>query len=728
MSGPSKVIVLEPDPRAARLLQLGFEREGVPAVVPALPEDPEQLVGNAEAGLWLIGGTDGRALGLLRRAHTLREAAGAQTPVLFAGHGVDRADAEAAGADEIVMRPAYLRDVVTIGRLLRGVPAGQRDHLVGNLVELTGVFPLVRALATMGRSAVLTLIRGLRRGEVRFYQGEVTSAQVGLIHGQAALHQLLLWTDARFDYAHEEIVRRQQIPLSLDELFADAEQFLEGVREAAGELSPATVLEQDVMRVQGYVKQIPSEVHGILRMFDGHRVLADILEDSPYRVFETLRVAQRAVEIGLLRPVEAQRAKSTWRAVLAIEEWLVGNETRDAVVERTAELDTGKSGPLKKFRKSKRRKRRTKTPPATAVKPDIDWGALMPRGIGAEVGPISGVVPALATVGEIEIASRAAPREGLEALMDTDKRTKIFPTEIGVEPSIVVRGGDTDEWERIEWEAKQRVLAEEKARESGPRIPITTGAVTERPPTTVDGAGPPLGGAADGARIPAVDVADAVTVQATETTAGLTATPVVAIAEAALPPTAVPADPSPSDGVVRAALGTADTPPQAKPERPPHAPPPKQADSAGAPAIEPPAQSAEHVSPPAMEPPLRSEVQPAEHRSPTAIEPHEPQPSSLVSDLAAAHAAIASVVAKLDTAPPGDSASPSRELAVAEVRKDAVEFSEAEEAFFRRADTHPPPPVQALKVETFEDLDEGYEPEKFWDRVFGRTRRPPTES
>src|SRR5262249_59694140 len=59
------------------------------------------------------------------------------------------------------------------------------------------------------------------------------------IYGQAALHQLLLWTDARFEYHHRDVVRRQQIPLAPDELFADAERFLEGVRESSGGLSPA---------------------------------------------------------------------------------------------------------------------------------------------------------------------------------------------------------------------------------------------------------------------------------------------------------------------------------------------------------------------------------------------------------------------------------------------------------------------------------------------------------
>ena len=38
MSGPSKVIVLDPDERAARQVQLGFTREGVPVAVAAVTD------------------------------------------------------------------------------------------------------------------------------------------------------------------------------------------------------------------------------------------------------------------------------------------------------------------------------------------------------------------------------------------------------------------------------------------------------------------------------------------------------------------------------------------------------------------------------------------------------------------------------------------------------------------------------------------------------------------
>jgi hypothetical protein len=423
MPGLSKVIVLDPDARASRQLQLGFEREGIPAaaVAPDLAADasPLELPGK-DTGLVVVGGADGQAVELIRRARGWLDDHVIDAPIVFAGRGVTPDDAEAAGADEVVRHPAYLRDVVTIGRLLRGAPSGHRDHIVGSLVDVTGVYTLVRALSALGRSATLTLVRGLRRGEVRFYLGEVTSAQVGLNHGQAALHQLMLWTDARFDYHHEDIVRRQQIPLSSDELFADAERFLESVRASSGGLSPGMVLEQDIGRVQSFSKQIPTEVYGVLRMFDGHRALADVLEDSAYRVFETLRVAQRAVEAGLLRIGERQPRRPSWRAVLGIEAWLAGPPGATAPSE-PATRDSGAitvRGPQsqatldKATRKRRKKKKRADTPVAVPVSApaarDIDWGALVPRIVGAEVGPLAGVVPASHVSGEIVSARGAA--------------------------------------------------------------------------------------------------------------------------------------------------------------------------------------------------------------------------------------------------------------------------------------------------------------------------------
>ncbi len=771
MSEPSKVLVLDPDPRAGRQVQLGFEREGIPAVIPQVPFDATKLELSPEhdPALILVGGVDGRGLDLVRRARKLLLETHADVPIVFAGRGVSRADALAAGADEIVLGPTYLRDLVTLTRLLRGVPLSQRDRLVGSLAETTGVYTLVRALSALGRSAVLTLIRGLRRGEIRFFNGEVTSAQVGLIHGQAALHQLLLWTDARFDYSHEDIVRRQQIPLAPEELFADAERFLESVRETSGSLSPSMVLEQDVQRVHNYGKQIPTEVHGVLRMFDGHRVLADVLEDSPYRLFETLRVAQKAMDAGLLRPVESAPRKAGWRTVLAIEEWLVG-ESRDEVVERTARLD---STPIPK---SKKRKKRKSKPPS-ASRPDIDWGALVPRVIGAEVGPLSGVVPAQESAGEIDIASRAAPREKLEALMDTDKRQRIFPTDIGLEPSVVFSEADlaadearvkqlADEAEaqrkadaeaaeakRVAEEnqrAEQAAADAKRAAEAAVAVKaeVARNAAAEearayaaqvKAAAEAKRAAEEAAAQAEADRIKAA--ADAVAkaeaeqmLRSTEAARGdraaasMIAEPVPAPAPPVVvppPATPVPAEDAPSDGVVQE-ITSADTEKHARlrarrPSTPEHDGPAIK-EATGEIRERTPSQQAPVVDQPSI---LVSDSDsavvdvPPSGPSVLAVEPQ----TALVGDLAALHGAVSAAAA----APPAatvDAKSPARERDVAEVRKDANELSEAEEAFFRRADHSQPHTASTPRVESFDDLDEGYEPPKFWDRVFGRKSSP----
>jgi hypothetical protein len=93
--------------------------------------------------------------------------------------------------------------------------------------------------------------------------------------------------------------------------------------------------------------------------------------------------------------------------------------------------------------------------------------------------------------------------------------------------------------------------------------------------------------------------------------------------------------------------------------------------------------------------------------------------ASTASDLAAARKAIAAVVDKPAAAPATDAASPTREAEVGEVRKDAVAFSDAEEAFFNRAESGT---NMVPKFESFDDLDEDYQPVGFWDRVFGRTK------
>src|SRR3954469_21630102 len=106
MGGLSKVIVVDPDARACRQVQLGFEREGLPtAAMTAVA--PLELPGD-DAGLVVVGGIDGQGPALVQRVRSLLDGRGIDVPIVFAGRGISRDEAIAAGADEVVLQPAYL--------------------------------------------------------------------------------------------------------------------------------------------------------------------------------------------------------------------------------------------------------------------------------------------------------------------------------------------------------------------------------------------------------------------------------------------------------------------------------------------------------------------------------------------------------------------------------------------------------------------------------------------
>lgn len=370
------MIIADADAKAAQTLALGFGRDGVVVEKATRGADVgERLVRvGAElvvAAVSLDGDEDGIHLVKRLRSHG---PPGAKVPIILHGDEEHRASARAAGATDFVTKPAYVRDVVTLGQLLSG-PKG----VSGELGELH-LYYVLRALCSAQRTGTLVLLRNSRRGELRFYKGEVTSAQAGTLHGLAALHQLLLWTDARFELRDEDVVRRQQIPLSREELFADAERFLRGFQELAGDLFPATVYEHASQVVAQLGDEIPKEIAPVVRLFDGHRTLADVIEDSPFRVVETVRIARKLGELEAIRRSPTARGKGG--KALVIEDWLVGGTPPAGVTIPTAAIAA--------VDEAARR--------AHASHPD--WGPL-PQPAPWSAAHFAPVVPSLSASGEI---------------------------------------------------------------------------------------------------------------------------------------------------------------------------------------------------------------------------------------------------------------------------------------------------------------------------------------
>ena len=772
MPTPSKVIVVQRDRRLQEAMRLGFEREGAAVVAAESVEAAQDSLGD-DVELVVAGADEpGAAASLLAALVGATEDAGCDAPVLYVGNGVARDEAWALGASEVLEPPAYLRDVVTVGKLLAA--SRGRAILQGDLGDTFGVFYLIRALAATHRSGVLFMSRGLRRGEVRFYvgdgDGEVTSAAVGALHGQAALHQLLLWTEARFEFRHEPVVRRRQIPLDHAAMLADAERFLLDIREVAGGLSPSAVFEQDVQKIQALAKKIPTEVHGVLRLFDGNRTVADVLEDGPYRLFETLRVAQRAIEAGLLRRVETAKPKAAQRAVLAVEEWLIGADSKEAVRARIK--PTGDTGPVpttvpeeassgaiasgavgsKRRRKRKRARARARSAGETrsgaGAPAEIDWGALVPRSTGVEMSSLSGVVPATMASGEIAV-SRQEEREGLEALTDAEQRDRLFPAEsVTVDESIA----------RAEEEERQRVVAEleakaaaEKAAAEAAKAAAAAAAKAAAEQAAAEQARAKRAAAEEAGAKRAAAVKAAAVKAAAEQDAAKAAAAQAAAAKAAAERAAAEKEAEKQAEAGRAAAAKAAASQAAAEaradatrtfEKEPAADETDkvertepEAASASADAADATRSFEKEPGPDETDKVERTEPEVAVHgtvpvdssgeirNAPTADRSVDAGPSILIDDLAAAHAAASAAAGKNrrkrePTPPPvGDEVARIRADAAA-VTEHATHFTDDEVAFFQEAEH--PEFAHGPKAETFHDLDEGYQPQSFWDRLLGR--------
>lgn len=399
MSSLSHLTLLHSDPRVIHALRFGFEREGTKVWC---VDSAESLDASLKQGSQLIitgGRSQNEANERLSLAHGVMLGAEKRVRVLYFGNSISREEAMEGGANEFLAQPAFIRDVVTLAKLMATPMERRTQSISGELGEHFGVFYLVRALGAIQYNGVLTLLRGLRRGELRFFAGEVTSAQMGALHGLSALHQALLWTNARFDLRDEEVVRRQQIPMERAELVRDCEGFLEEIRSIAGGLSPSAVLERDPNSDHG---ALPAQVAEVLSLFDGTGSVADVIEDSPYRIFETLRIACRLADEGFVRRAKKEAPKHLMHTALAIEEWLIGGEVGGPISrEDSHPIGPAKGQPASPPKaggkdKGSSRKRKSKPAPVRQVK---SWSDVLPS--QQTSADLSQVVPSSAAVGEI---------------------------------------------------------------------------------------------------------------------------------------------------------------------------------------------------------------------------------------------------------------------------------------------------------------------------------------
>jgi ActR/RegA family two-component response regulator len=327
MIQPSSLFVVDADARSLETLTFGFEREGCKVTGTSDLKRATLLVRSAGAEVAVVSLREPEPSSL-EVVSALREIA-KDLPIVVLGPQGSKADALRAGAADFLTLPTYLRDVIGVGKLSAlGNKAGHTPDPEGSselqtrLSEHYGLFYLLRAMASSERSGILALTRGNRRAELRIHEGTVVSASVGAMQGLPALHHLLLWEEAALTLTRRAIPKRSQLHLSAQEILDECERFLRDFAHAARDLgSPRTVYAAAAEPVAELRGLQPSQVTPLLRLFDGRRVLADVIEESPFRIFDTVRMIRRLRDGGMLvvRPDEPSPERRDTRTGAGVE-------------------------------------------------------------------------------------------------------------------------------------------------------------------------------------------------------------------------------------------------------------------------------------------------------------------------------------------------------------------------------------------------------------------------
>jgi hypothetical protein len=314
MARTSAALLVDSDLKGLESLVYGFQGIDWRSTACPAPETATFLVKASAADIMVIAAREphDKTLALLRQLRANEETRA--LPLLVMGPAILRAEVLACGPIDFLPTPVFVRDVITASRIL--VSLGNREaqepgseaRLQGTTADF-GVFSIIRVMTGLLRSGVLQVEGANRRGEIMFSEGEIAGAQVGSLQGQPAIHHLLLWEDAKIELRLRAVVRRAQFNRRLDQIIDEAERFVRDYTYAIQGIGPASsVYERNDDKLAGAT--VPSEVTPVLRLCDEQRTLTDIIDESPFRIFDTVRILTRLVDLGVLKRQKPQAGAS----------------------------------------------------------------------------------------------------------------------------------------------------------------------------------------------------------------------------------------------------------------------------------------------------------------------------------------------------------------------------------------------------------------------------------
>jgi CheY-like chemotaxis protein/predicted negative regulator of RcsB-dependent stress response len=323
------LLVADADPRSLRILEVALRKAGFAVATATDGGEAERRAIRTVPDLVLcdvaLPAQDGLAVCRALRA----EERLAGIPIVLMGAdktAVAKARAIESGADDYLAKPILLQDLVQRARLLierrERQTAVQKDApaaLTGAVADL-GLLDVFQSLENWKKSAVVFCQFNGHAARVWVRDGQVIDAELGPLSGEPAFWRLMTWETGQFRVEFGPVDRELRIDCGTQALLMEAMRRVDELGRSAEQLPPDLTLSVDFAALAARLAELPDEVNGVVRSFDGKRTLKEALEGSPLDDLNTLAVVQRLLGDGILRRGDVAPAKKP-----SLHEWLGAN-------------------------------------------------------------------------------------------------------------------------------------------------------------------------------------------------------------------------------------------------------------------------------------------------------------------------------------------------------------------------------------------------------------------
>src|SRR5687768_4121028 len=289
-----QLLLVDADPRSVRVLEVSLKKAGYSVTTAADGQDALAKIEFSTPDLILSDTRLPRVDGyeLVRRLKQNPEFAGIPIVFLTSQKSIeDKIRGLELGVEDYLTKPIFVRELIarvnlllarrTQERLAASIPTSARTRLSGSLEDM-GTVDLLQTFEVSRKSGVGRISHGRHEAQIFFRDGKVVDAELGRLRGEEAVYRALIWSSGSFEVEFRPVSNEDVIPTSTQGLLMEGMRRVDEWGRLLEQLpSLTTIFEIDHEQLVERLNEIPDELNGILRLFDGKRALMDVVDDSP---------------------------------------------------------------------------------------------------------------------------------------------------------------------------------------------------------------------------------------------------------------------------------------------------------------------------------------------------------------------------------------------------------------------------------------------------------------